>query len=157
MPNDDEFIEHTFDGPAPAIKSNDSNKECEFRPSDNITIDDVISLDSWLQIILKKDGLHFDEPKLDLNIYGDNDDKYLVINHYTSKTSANVYLFKTDDRINPLASLIQWLGCIKYNLRELLELLETSHYYETDMGLETRCLGMVIKKTPQGKMHEESN
>ncbi len=151
MSNDDEFIEHTFDSPASTIKDSDSKAEYEIRPSDDIAIDDVASLNSWIQIILKKDGVHFAEPVLDLNFYGDNDDKYLVINHYTSNTSANVYLFKTDDRRNPLASLIQWLECVNYSLRALMELLENSHYYETNMGLETRCLGVTIKKTAQGK------
>ncbi len=98
-------------------------------------------------MITQQGGVRFNDPNIDLNFFGENDETYLLIYNHVNKTAADVYFFKTEDRRNPLASLLQWLGCINYSLRELLELLDNSHYQDTEMGGEIRHFGMIITKT----------
>ncbi|WP_444995156.1 hypothetical protein [Aliikangiella sp. IMCC44359] len=149
MSHDDEFSECTFNSPPPLPSKKESNVDFDFRPTDDIAIDDICSLKSWLEIITKQGGVCLEDVDITLNFFGEDDDTYLLIHRYTGKNKADVYFFKTEDRRNPLNSLIQWLGCINYSLHELLELLDNSHYQYTEMGDEIRYFGMIITKTQQ--------
>ncbi|MET1257562.1 hypothetical protein [Aliikangiella maris] len=146
MAQNDEFIEHIFDSPASAIKANKSNEEHEIKPAGDMVVNDITSLKSWIDIIAKQGGVSIGDIDMTLNFFGENDETFLLIYRFTSKNGADVYYFKTEDNRNPLASLIQWLGCINYSLKELIELLDNSQYHDTEIGDELRHFGMIITR-----------
>ncbi|TMN95630.1 hypothetical protein [Pseudoalteromonas sp. S558] len=147
----DEFIEHNLEDTLPEITVDrmEESKSLKKIDIDTFILNDITSLTNWILIIANGEGVCLKEPRVDLNIYGESDDSYLVINIYKTEESSNMYFFKTEDRRNPLSSLLKWLSFFNYDLRVLLELLDTSHYYETEMGPEIRHQGMIITKTFQ--------
>jgi len=147
----DEFIEHKVEDDLTETINNEIGIEEELELVKKVDVDmlilsDITSLSAWILIIANGQGICLQDPRIDLNIYGEYDNSYMVIDIYKSEESSNVYFFKTEDRRNPLSSLLQWLSCVNYDLGELLELLGASHFYETEMGLEIRHQGMIITK-----------
>ena len=147
----DEFIEHKVEDDLTEKVINATGIETGIESVKKIdvgmlTIGDITSLSTWILIIANGEGICLQDPRIDLNIYGEYDNSYMVIDIYESEESSNLYFFKTEDRQNPLSFLFQWLSCINYDLRELLSFLGTSHFYETAMYPKIRHQGMIITK-----------
>ncbi|MBH0058335.1 hypothetical protein I6F65_15350 [Pseudoalteromonas sp. SWXJZ94C] len=150
----DEFIEHKVEDDLTEKVNNATGIEKGIESVKKVdvgmlTIGDITSLSTWILIIANEEGICLQDPRIDLNIYGEYDNSYMVIDIYESEESSNLYFFKTEDRQNPLSSLFQWLSCINYDLRELLYFLGISHFYETAMYPEIRHQGMIIIKKYQ--------
>lgn len=151
---EDEFTEQLSDDEPLPKKSRlrDGISNSRKTVPEKLTISDFDSLYVWIHFIAHGGELHIDSPKVVINIFGSGDDSYLVIERYTNKTSSEQYYFETEDRRNPLKSLLHWLENFDYSMSKLLQFIQDVHYYETEMGPEVRHMGMIISRSLQGEV-----
>ncbi len=88
----------------------------------------------WEELIASLKQCELKDVDGSLNVFGEGDDIYLVVNLYQSDSCTTEYVFKSNTEENPRAALFSLLENKGFSLASLLELITTANYVDEEMG-----------------------
>jgi len=92
-------------------------------PLHQISVGDLNSRGAWERLITTLREVHVANPSCALNIFGEGQNQYLVVNIYDSDTSSTEFFFSAHDELQRLDVLMEALETIGYSLARLIERL----------------------------------
>lgn len=99
-----------------------------------IEVGELHTKEKWDELIDNSKELVLEDVDGSLNVFGEGDDIYLVVNLYQSDSSSTEYFFKSINEENPRTALYALLEEKGFSLSSLLELITTANYVDEDMG-----------------------
>jgi len=90
-------------------------------PLHQISVGDLNSRGAWERLITTLREVHVANPSCALNIFGEGQNQYLVVNIYDSDTSSTEFFFSAHDELQRLDVLMEALETIGYSLARLIE------------------------------------
>lgn len=112
----------------------------------DLSLADVKSIYAWATIwVQRTESAFIADANLQIDVFGNGDDAYLVIDRYTGENSLIEYQFFTvDPAAKPKSMLLifNFLGTVDFDLEKLMHFLENATFLETGAGpvLETMQL-----------------
>jgi len=100
----------------------------------SIVSTDINNLYQWMDLIVNKKEVILDDIDASINLYGNDDSIYLLINIYQNDSKSTEYLFKPSTNINALSALVFLLESVDYSLNSLINKIETAEYISGDLG-----------------------
>jgi hypothetical protein len=103
---------------------------------------------NWLSAIVENKKISLDEPDSCISFYGNENSTYMVVERFTSDTSADQFVVDSVEDGHSLKAILLLLAQVDYDARKLLDWLDSRAYAKDDMGDVYRDEGLsVVKKT----------
>lgn len=90
---------------------------------DKISQNDLTGLHAWMLFIVNRREAHLTEQDVSLNVFGSDDDSYLVVNVYQSDSEADQFVLQSDAPNVSLPLIIDFLGDIDFDVSQLISFL----------------------------------
>ena len=93
------------------------------------------SLTDWNQL-LSNDDRTYVEDNLVVNIFGELEDSYMVVERYISNSPRTVhqFVFHSKNHTNPLFGLFAFLSKYNFSLKQLMQKIDESDFEEDDFN-----------------------
>lgn len=111
-------------------------------------LNDIVGFRVWAEMLVNNhEDYTISDVDTAIDFFGEDEAMYLVINVYTSETSAVEYVFLAADEANrgkTVELIFDFLKTVNYSLHELLIWLANADYQETEIGNRVYVGGITI-------------
>jgi hypothetical protein len=101
----------------------------------------------WLSAIVERKKISLEEPDSCISFYGNENSTYMVVECFTSDTSADQFVVDSVEDGHSLKAILLLLAQVDYDAKKLLDWLNSRSYVQDDIGDVYRNEGLsVVKK-----------
>ncbi len=114
----------------------------------DISLNEIESFHAWAKmLVLNEDSYWVPEEKVLMDLYGNDDSAYLVLDIFTSETAFTQYVFIVEDGKNDSKSIVlifDFLKSLNFSLAKLLTWLRQAEFIETPDSCRALTHGLAI-------------
>lgn len=100
----------------------------------------------WLSAIVTHKKISLDELNSCISFYGNKSSTYMVVERFTSDTTANQYVIDADEEGKSLKAILSLLSKIDYDAKKLIVWLDSLIYDQGDTGDIYCNQGLIVVK-----------
>jgi hypothetical protein len=125
----------------------------------DITLKDVESFHAWAHMLIHNEESYLvPEANVQMDIYGQDDSAYLVLDIYSEDNSITQYVFIVADEVDDhktIVFLFDFLKALDFSLQKLLDWLKQAKFVETEAGTRAITHGLAIcRSNPNIKIRQ---
>ncbi len=121
----------------------------------DLSLADVKSIYAWATIwVQRAESAFIVDANLQIDVFGNGDDAYLVIDRYTGENSLVEYQFFTlDPEAKPKSMMLifDFLKTVDFDLEKLMHFLESATFDETEAGPILEIMQLRIYRSVLGQ------
>lgn len=121
----------------------------------DLSLADVKSIYAWATIwVQRTESVFIADANLQIDVFGDGDEAYLVVDRYTGENSLIEYQFFTADpaaKAKSMMLIFDFLKTIDFDLEKLMHLLESATFIETEVGQVLETMQLRIYRSVLGQ------
>lgn len=116
----------------------------------NLQIENITTIEDWNVLFFEDANSYFFDQNVQIDIIGENEASYMVINIYANESSTTEYLFfprEESDVGNARIYIFDFLKTLNFSLKKLLQWLIDANFQETEFGMAVDIGEIIISRS----------